>query len=116
MTFWILGIDDKDRGLGALYTWKKIVKVRWFLKMRNFAQKIDEDVYDFVKYSKYDWWSWSHTSSKRTLQSLNALSLGILLAQDPLFNISVSHCILVIPIKCIKSSDWFSDVNLYTFY
>lgn len=64
MTLWIVGIDNKDRGWGALYTWKKkMVKVILYLKMKNFHLSIDDNVYDFVRYSKYDWWHWSHTFS-----------------------------------------------------
>lgn len=54
MTLWILGTNDKDREWGALYTctWKKMSSEMIF-KNEEFCTKIDEDVYDFVKYIKY---------------------------------------------------------------
>lgn len=61
---------------------EKKMSSEMLFKNEEFCTKIDEDVYDFVKYIKYDWWLRSYTFSKRALQSLNAVLLCILLAQE----------------------------------
>lgn len=39
MTLWILGIENKDRGWGALYTWKKNGQSNFIFENEEFSNQ-----------------------------------------------------------------------------